>query len=366
MGTYTHIHTHTYTTTCAPSANEDNTQYTMLAASLRHIANRTAVRSSATTVTAVRDASTLIVVEHDNETVSAEVNKVAEAAKAFGGDVTALVAGTGCQNAAAHAAKIEGIDKVLIADHDAFKGFLPEAVAPAVLATQSTFNFSHILAPSSAFGKGVLPRVAASLDVDVVSDVTKVNDERSFERLIYAGNAVQTVKTEDSVVLASVRGTCFDAAAETGSASSDSVDGSACAQDKSVFVSQELSKSDRPSLAAATRVVAGGRALKSTENFELMYKLADKMGAAVGASRAAVDAGYVPNDMQIGQTGKVVAPELYVAVGISGAIQHLAGMKDSKTIVCINKDADAPIFQVSDYGLVADLFTAVPEMTEKL
>lgn len=315
--------------------------------------------------TTTRSASTLVLIEHDNETVNSDSYSAVAAASQIGGDVTALVAGSGCTNAAAEAAKIAGVSKVLIADHAAFAGGLPEALAPAVLATQSALNFSHIFAPSSAFGKNVIPRVAAKLDVDVVSDITAVKDEKTFERLIYAGNAVQTVKTDDSVVIASVRSTCFDAPAATGEAATETVsEGSD--QTKSVFISQELSKSDRPALGGAARVVAGGRALKSSENFEILYSLADKMGAAVGASRAAVDAGYVPNDMQIGQTGKVVAPELYVAVGISGAIQHLAGMKDSKTIVCINKDADAPIFQVSDYGLVADLFNAVPEMTEKI
>lgn len=321
---------------------------------------RTAFSSHAT-----RSQSTLVVIEHNNETVTADSLKTVSAAKQFGGDITALVLGSDCAKAAVHAATVEGVSKVLTSDNAAFKGFLPEAITPAVLAAQEAHSFTHILAPSSAFGKSIVPRAAAKLDVDAISDITAVKDTKTFERLIYAGNAVQTVKTEDNVVIGTVRGTCFDAAGTAGSAATE--DGPAAqASATSEFVSQELSKSERPALGSASKVVAGGRALKSAENFEIVYKLADKMGAGVGASRAAVDAGYVPNDMQIGQTGKVVAPELYVAVGISGAIQHLAGMKDSKTIVCINKDPDAPIFQVSDYGLVADLFKAVPEMTDAI
>jgi len=314
---------------------------------------------------AARCQSTLVVLEHNNEEVTSDSLKTVTAARQLGGDVTALVLGSDCSKAAVHAASIDGVNKVLSADNAAFKGLLPEAVTPAVLATQETSKFTHILAPSSAFGKSLIPRAAAKLDVDAISDITGIKDPKTFERLIYAGNAVQTIKTEDEVVLGTVRGTCFDASSTGGSASSEELS-VGTASSTSEFVGQELSKSERPALGSAAKVVAGGRALKSSENFEILYKLADKMGAGVGASRAAVDAGYVPNDMQIGQTGKVVAPDLYVAVGISGAIQHLAGMKDSKTIVCINKDPDAPIFQVSDYGLVADLFKAVPEMTDSI
>lgn len=313
----------------------------------------------------VRCQSTLVLLEHDNDSITIDSLKTVSAATQLGGDVTALVLGADCAKAAVGAAAINGVSKVLVADDAAFKGFLPEAIAPAVIAAQKASGFTHILAPSSAFGKSIIPRAAAKLDVEAISDITAVKDGKTFERLIYAGNAIQTVKTEDAVVMGTVRGTCFDAASSGDAAPSEDT-AAAAASTTSEFVSQELSKSERPALGGAARVVAGGRALKSSENFEIVYKLADKMGAGVGASRAAVDAGYVPNDMQIGQTGKVVAPELYVAVGISGAIQHLAGMKDSKTIVCINKDPDAPIFQVSDYGLVADLFKAVPEMTDSL
>ena len=253
----------------------------------------------------------------------------------------------------------------MLADNEAFKGFLPESLTPLLLATQNQFKFSHILAGATAMGKNVLPRLAAKLDVSAISDIIGIKDSETFIRTIYAGNAIQTLKSKDSVKIISVRGTAFEAAAtEGGSAGSETAPSVDVKNDVSEYVSQELSKSDRPELTAAKSVISGGRGMKNGENFKMLYDLAEKMGAAVGASRAAVDAGFVPNDMQVGQTGKIVAPDLYVAVGISGAIQHLAGMKDSKVIVAINKDPEAPIFQVADYGLVQDLFKAIPEMTE--
>lgn len=266
----------------------------------------------------------------------------------------------------AEAANADGVTRVLYANTDT-TGFLAETVSPIVLASQEQFGFSHIFAGATAVGKNVLPRVAGKLDVAMISEITGVESEDTFQRTIYAGNAVAKVKSNDAVKVATVRGTNFEPTAASGGAGGDAeMIEAAAAQDASVWKSQELAKSDRPSLTAADRVVAGGRGLKDGANFEMLNTMADKMGAAVGASRAAVDAGYVPNEYQVGQTGKVVAPELYIAVGISGAIQHLAGMKDSKVIVAVNKDPEAPIFQVADYGLVDDLFKAVPEMNEKL
>lgn len=264
-------------------------------------------------------------------------------------------------------AKIDGVTKVLVAESDAFIGFIPEALTPLILAAQKQFNFTHIVAGASAFGKSLLPRVAAKLDVSPISDVIAIKSADTFVRTIYAGNAIMTLKCNDAIKILTVRGTNFEAAAE-GSATAPIENGPTgeYKTDMATFVSQEITKSDRPELTAASVIVSGGRGLKSGDNFKILYDLADKFGGAVGASRAAVDAGYVSNDLQIGQTGKIVAPDLYIAVGISGAIQHLAGMKDSKTIVAINKDAEAPIFQVADYGLVADLFKAVPELTQKI
>jgi len=310
--------------------------------------------------------STLVIAEHNNEKLNPATLNTITAAKQLGGDVSCLVAGSGCAQVAAELSKVSGVGKIMLADNAAFKGFLPEAVTPLVLEVQKQFSFTHILIPATAFGKGVIPRIAAKLDVAPVSDIIGIKDTETFIRTIYAGNAIQTLKAKDAIKIVSVRSTAFEpASTEGGSASTEEVS-SSVSNDSTEWLSAELSKSDRPELASAKIVVSGGRGLKSGENFELLYKLADKMGAAVGASRAAVDAGFVPNDMQVGQTGKIVAPELYVAVGISGAIQHLAGMKDSKTIVSINKDPEAPIFQVADYGIVADLFKAVPEMTELL
>jgi len=311
--------------------------------------------------------STLVVAEHANSQLNAVTLSAITAAKQIGHEITCLVAGAHCANVAAEVAKVGGVAKILVADSAAFEGALAERVAPVLLAAQKQFNFTHIIAGASAFGKSVLPRVAAKLDVSPISDIIGIKSADTFVRTIYAGNAIMTLKSTDAVKVITVRGTNFEAAAEEGgSATPEAAPASECDEAASQYVGQELSKSDRPELASAGNVVSGGRGLKSGENFELLYQLATKLNAAVGASRAAVDAGFVPNDMQVGQTGKIIAPDLYIAVGISGAIQHLAGMKDSKTIVAINKDPEAPIFQVADFGLVADLFKAVPEMTEKL
>jgi len=277
------------------------------------------------------------------------------------------VAGTSCDAVAKEIAGLDGVSKVLVAENAAYAGFLPEKLTPVLLASQDQFKFTHIIAGASALSRGLLPRVAAKLDVSPISDIIGVKDADTFVRTIYAGNAIMTLKSVDPVKVVTVRTTAFEQAEVGGAAAPvEAAPGGAESNLVSEFVGQELSKSDRPDLGSAKVVVSGGRGMKTGDNFTMLYDLADKMGAAVGASRAAVDAGMVPNDMQIGQTGKIVAPELYIAVGISGAIQHLAGMKDSKVIVAVNKDAEAPIFQVSDYGLVADLFKAVPEMTEKI
>ena len=307
---------------------------------------------------------TLVLVEHDNQHVrDATLATVTAAAKL--GEVHLLVAGSGCREVAEEAAKIAGVGKVHLADSTAYEHMLPENVAPLV--TDLMGHHDAFLAPATTTGKNVAPRVAALLDVMQVSDIISVEGERTFTRPIYAGNAIATVESSDAKLVITVRGTAFDkAASEGGSATIEEVSGPGDA-DLSSFVSLDAEESERPELTSAKVIVSGGRALKDGETFEkLILPLADKLKAAVGASRAAVDAGYVPNDYQVGQTGKIVAPELYIAIGISGAIQHLAGMKDSKTIVAINKDEDAPIFQVADIGLVADLFDAVPELTEKL
>lgn len=315
---------------------------------------------------AQRCQSTLVVAEHNNDKLTPITLNTITAASKLGGEVSCLVAGTNCAKVAEEISKVQGVKKVLVAQHDCYKGGLPEELTPLILATQKQFNFTHICAGASAFGKNLLPRVAAKLDVAPVSDIIEIKAPDTFVRTIYAGNALSTVKCNEPVKVFTVRGTSFEAAAtDGGSATSETVDASSSVG-VSEWLEQNLTKSDRPELTSAKVVVSGGRGLKSGENFKLLYDLADKLNAAVGASRAAVDAGYVPNDMQVGQTGKIVAPELYIAVGISGAIQHLAGMKDSKTIVAINKDPEAPIFQVADYGLVADLFKAVPEMTDTL
>lgn len=311
--------------------------------------------------------STLVIAEHDNSALTPITLNAISAAKKLGGEVSCLVAGSNCSNVVGEVAKVSGVSKVLVADSEVFQGFLPERLAPLVLATQGQFKYTHIVAGASASGKSLLPRVAAKLDVSPISDIIEIKDSETFVRSVYAGNAILTLKSKDAVKVITVRGTSFEAAETSGgSAASEDVTVADIPADISSFLGQELTKSDRPELTAAKTVVSGGRGMKNGENFQLLYTLADKLNAAVGASRAAVDAGYVANDMQVGQTGKIVAPELYIAVGISGAIQHLAGMKDSKTIVAINKDPEAPIFQVADLGLVADLFKAVPEMNEKL
>jgi len=314
-----------------------------------------------------RHGSTLVLAEHDNATLNPATLNAITAAKAVGGDITCLVAGTSCDAVAKEVAALDGVSKVLVAENAAYAGFLPEKLTPVLLASQEQFKFTHIVAGASAFSRGLLPRVAAQLDVSPISDIIGIKDEETFIRTIYAGNAIMTLKSVDPVKIVTVRTTAF-AQAEAGGASApvEVAPGAAESTAVSEWVGQELSKSDRPDLGSAKVVVSGGRGMKTGDNFTMLYDLADKLGAAVGASRAAVDAGMVPNDMQIGQTGKIVAPELYIAVGISGAIQHLAGMKDSKVIVAVNKDPEAPIFQVSDYGLVADLFKAVPEITEKI
>jgi electron transfer flavoprotein alpha subunit len=308
--------------------------------------------------------ATLLIAEHNNTTLNSITAKALTAATAIGGPVHVLVAGKGCAGAAAQAAKLAGVDKVLVADDAAYEHLLAEPTA-ALLAGLAS-GYSAIVAPSTANTKNVMPRLAALLDVQQISDITKVISADTFERPIYAGNAIQTVQSKDAKKLITVRTASFAAAGEGGSAKIEAVVAAGNSA-LSSFVGQEIVKSDRPELNAAKIVVSGGRALASSENFKTVIEpLADKFGAAVGASRAAVDAGYAPNDWQVGQTGKVVAPELYVAIGISGAIQHLAGMKDSKVIVAINKDEDAPIFQVADFGLVGDLFTVVPELQAEL
>ncbi|MGE8376195.1 MAG: electron transfer flavoprotein subunit alpha/FixB family protein [Diaphorobacter nitroreducens] len=303
--------------------------------------------------------------EHDNASLKAATLNTVTAALACGGDVHVLVAGEGAQAAAQAASQIAGVAKVLHADGASLKDGLAENLAAQVL--QIAGNYSHILFPATASGKNVAPRVAAKLDVAQISDITKVISADTFERPIYAGNAIATVQSADSVKVITVRGTGFDAAPATGGSAAVETTAAVADAGKSSFAGREVTKSDRPELTAAKIIVSGGRALGSSEKFnEVMTPLADKLGAAIGASRAAVDAGYAPNDLQVGQTGKIVAPQLYIAAGISGAIQHLAGMKDSKVIVAINKDPEAPIFAVADYGLEADLFQAVPELVKAL
>ncbi|KAF9576602.1 Electron transfer flavoprotein alpha-subunit [Mortierella alpina] len=310
--------------------------------------------------------SALLLIEHKDNKVAASTLNALTAASHLGGGVTALVAGNAPDTVVSEVSKLAGVSKVLVAKDAAYTHALPESHAALLVEIVKAQGFTHLIASHSAFGKNIMPRAAALLDVAQISDITAINGDDTFVRPIYAGNAIATVKSHDKIKVITVRGTAFPAAAH-GDATAPHEDAPAVADKKlSEFVSEHMQKSDRPELDSATRVIAGGRGMKNGENFKLLYDLADKLGAAVGASRAAVDAGFVDNSLQIGQTGKIVAPELYVAVGISGAIQHLAGMKDSKTIVAINKDPEAPIFQVADYGLVSDLFTAVPELTEKL
>ena len=307
----------------------------------------------------------LVIAEHDNATLKGATLNTVTAAAQMGGDVHVLIAGHNAQAAADAAAKIAGVSKVLLAEAPGFEHGLAENVAAQVIALAGAY--SHLVFPATASGKNIAPRVAAKLDVGQVSDITKVVSADTFERPIYAGNAIATVQATDAVKVITVRGTGFDAAAAEGGSATVEKAEAAATSDKASFVGSEIAKNDRPELTAAKVIVSGGRALGSSEKFnEVLTPLADKLGAALGASRAAVDAGYAPNDWQVGQTGKIVAPQLYVAAGISGAIQHLAGMKDSKVIVAINKDPEAPIFSVADYGLEADLFNAVPELVKAL
>lgn len=308
--------------------------------------------------------SILVVAEHDNAQLKGATLSTVAAAAAIGGDITILVAGQDCDGAAQQASAVAGVAKVLSADNAAYGHQLAENVSGLV--AEVAADYDYVLAPATTGGKNFLPRVAALLDVQMISEISAVINGDTFERPIYAGNIIATVQSSDAKKVISVRTTAFDAVAATGG--SASVEALASVHDAGIssFVSEEIVKSDRPELTSASVVVSGGRGMQNGENFKLIEAVADKLSAAMGASRAAVDAGFVPNDMQVGQTGKIVAPELYIAVGISGAIQHLAGMKDSKVIVAINKDEDAPIFQVADYGLVADLFTVLPELAEKL
>jgi len=308
--------------------------------------------------------ATLLIAEHDNANLNPATAKALTAAAALGGDVDVLVAGEGAKAVADAAAKLSGVKKVLLADNAAYKNRLAEPMAALIVKLAD--GYDAIVSPSTTSGKNFMPRVAALLDVMQISDVIKVESADTFQRPIYAGNAIQTVQSADKKKVITVRTASFQATAEAGSATVENAEG-AGDQGISSFVGEELSKSDRPELASARIIISGGRAMANKENFaKYIEPVADKLGAAVGASRAAVDAGYAPNDWQVGQTGKVVAPELYIAVGISGAIQHLAGMKDSKVIVAINKDEEAPIFQVADYGLVGDLFTVLPELEKEL
>jgi electron transfer flavoprotein alpha subunit len=309
--------------------------------------------------------ATLLLAEHDNKTLKDATNKALTAAKQMGGDVHVLVAGSGAKAVADAAAKLDGVTKVLVADGAAYEHALAEPTAALIVSLAP--NYDAIVSPATTTGKNVMPRVAALLDVMQISDVTKVVAPDTFERPIYAGNAIQTVKSKDAKKVITVRTSTFQATPHGASAAP--VESAAAAADPAIssFVGEELSKSERPELTSARIIISGGRAMQNRENFtKYIEPVADKLGAAMGASRAAVDAGYAPNDWQVGQTGKVVAPELYIAVGISGAIQHLAGMKDSKVIVAINKDEEAPIFQVADYGLVADLYQALPELAAEL
>jgi electron transfer flavoprotein alpha subunit len=307
--------------------------------------------------------SVLVYAEHDNDSLKTETNKLVTAALGASDNVVVLVAGAGCAAIGEAAAKINGVSKVLVADNEAYEHQLPENIADLVV--ELAADYSHVFAAATTTGKNFMPRVAALLDVAQISDIIKVESADTFVRPIYAGNAIATVQSSDSKKVVTVRAASFDAASNDGSASIEALS-TVKTSDKSSFVSAELTESERPELTAADVIISGGRGMQNGENFALLNGIADKLGAAIGASRAAVDAGFVPNDMQVGQTGKIVAPQLYIAVGISGAIQHLAGMKDSKVIVAINKDEEAPIFSVADYGLVGDLFEVLPELEAAL
>ena len=308
--------------------------------------------------------SVLVIAEHDNDEVRTATLNAVTAAREIDTDVDLLVAGSGCAGVADECSSIQGVTRILLVDDPAYEHDLPENLSPLVQSLAE--RYSHVLAPASTFGKSLLPRVAARLDVQQISDISDIESADTFVRPIYAGNALATVQSTDSVKLITIRTTAFDAApTEGGNAAIEKIEAVACPA-LAEFLGQELTPRERPELTSAGIVISGGRGMQSGDNFAMLERIADKLGAAVGASRAAVDAGYVPNDYQVGQTGKVVAPNLYIAVGISGAIQHLAGMKDSKVIVAINKDEEAPIFQIADYGWVADLFTAIPELEAAL
>mgnify|MGYP005709534303 FL=1 len=308
--------------------------------------------------------STLVIAEHDNSNLKPSTLNTVAAANLIGGSVHLLVVGSTCQAVADACAAIEGVEKVLLADDAAYANQLAESTANLIKSVAGAY--SHILAPATTFGKNVLPRLSALLDVQQISEITEVVSEDTFKRPIYAGSCIATVKSNDATKVITVRATAFDPVSDSGGSAAIEAIASEGVSDLTSFIGEEIAKSDRPELTAASIVISGGRGMQSGDNFHLLETIADKLGAAVGASRAAVDAGFVPNDYQVGQTGKIVAPDLYIAVGISGAIQHLAGMKDSKVIVAINKDEDAPIFQVADYGLVADLFNALPELSDNL
>jgi len=308
--------------------------------------------------------ATLVIAEHNNAALGAATLNTVAAAQTIGGDIHLLVAGSNCAAVAEAAAMVAGVSKVLVADQAAYAHQLPENLAPLVAALGR--DYSHLLAAATTNGKNLLPRVAALLDVEQISEIVRVLAPDTFQRPIYAGNALATVQSSAAIKVITVRGTGFDAVAATGGTASIETVATVSDAGISRFVGEEIAKSERPELTGAKIVVSGGRGMQNGANFKLLYQVADKLGAAVGASRAAVDAGFVPNDMQVGQTGKIVAPQLYIAVGISGAIQHLAGMKDSRVIVAINKDEEAPIFQVADYGLVGDLFEIVPELERQL
>ena len=308
--------------------------------------------------------SILVIAEHDNSSLKVATLNTVTAATGLNGNITLLIAGSNISSVIDEAKKVSGISNIISCDDELYKNFLAEDLSSLVVSISN--SYSYILAPATTFGKNLLPRISAKLDVQQISDIISIESEDTFKRPIYAGSCIATVKSNDSIKLITVRSTAFDAAPmDNSNVSVESLD-AVNALNISEFVSEEIAKSDRPELTAANIVISGGRGMQSGENFHLLDSIADKLGAAVGASRAAVDAGFVPNDYQVGQTGKIVAPDLYIAVGISGAIQHLAGMKDSKVIVAINKDEDAPIFQVADYGLVSDLFTALPELDSKL
>jgi electron transfer flavoprotein alpha subunit len=308
--------------------------------------------------------SILVIAEHDNFVIKGATLNTVTAAKNIDGDVTLLVAGSDISSVVDQAKTISGLNKILVCDNDLYKNFLAEDLSSLVLNIAN--NYSHILAPATTFGKNLMPRISAKLDVQQISDIISIESVDTFKRPIYAGSCIATVKSNDQIKLITVRTTAFDAASmDNSDVEVESID-ALTSLNISEFISEEIAKSDRPELTAANIVISGGRGMQSGDNFHLLDSIADKLGAAVGASRAAVDSGFVPNDYQVGQTGKIVAPDLYIAVGISGAIQHLAGMKDSKVIVAINKDEDAPIFQVADYGLVSDLFNALPELESKL